>query len=83
MTAIIITLILLCLTVLWVRGWLRYSRLAVGIVIGAALAVALAPTVKAVVLAPGIPVWLPALPFALVATSLFACGLLLWFSAGE
>jgi hypothetical protein len=45
-----------------------------------AVAIALStPMLLALVRAPHVPVWLPALPFALIAISLFGFGLLAWF----
>jgi uncharacterized membrane protein required for colicin V production len=83
MTALLITLVLLFLTVLWSRGWLRISRLSLGIVVGAAVALACAPYVKTLVVTRHLPNWLPALPFALVAACLFGFGLLAWFWAED
>jgi hypothetical protein len=79
MTASLITFVLLGCMLLWLRAWQRGSKLATGVVIGAVLALGAAFVVRAIGAADPMPVWLPALPFALIATTLFAFGLLAWF----
>lgn len=79
MTASLITLVLLGCMLLWIRAWQRRSRLAVGMAVGAVAIVLCTPLLLALVRAQHVPVWLPALPFALIAISLFGFGLLAWF----
>jgi hypothetical protein len=83
MTTSLITLVLLGGMLLWIRAWERGSRLASGIVIGAALALVAGPILRGSVAAGPMPVWLPALPFALIALALFGFGLLAWFWGDE
>jgi hypothetical protein len=83
MTAAVITLVLLGCMLLWIRAWQRGSWLASGAVIGAVLALAALPVFRAIDATGHVPVWLPALPFALIATALFAFGLLAWFWGDE
>lgn len=77
-TALITFVVLGCL-LLWLRAWEHRSRLAIGIVVGAVLAVVAGPLARSLLAMPHIPVWLPALPFALIAISLFGFGLLALF----
>lgn len=79
MAAALITLVVLGCLLLWLRAWERRSRLAIGIVVGAVLALLVGPVARSLLAMPHIPVWLPALPFALIAISLFAFGLLAMF----
>jgi accessory gene regulator protein AgrB len=63
--------------VLWSLAWRSRPRLAFGIFLGMAGACALV----GIVWFSGIrhlPIWLPALPFALVAITLFGFGILAW-----
>lgn len=83
MTTSLITLVLLGGMLLWIRAWERGSRLAIGIVIGAALALVAGPVIRGIVAAGPMPVWIPALPFALIALALFGFGLLAWFWGDE
>lgn len=78
MAAFLTTLVVLALMLLTIRGLLRRSRFAIGIAVGAAIAVAAWSTSRAVVSVDEIPLWLPPLPFALVAATLFCFGLLAW-----
>jgi hypothetical protein len=64
---------------LWIRALLRGSRLAIGLAAGTGLALLGTPVVRAVATLEHVPVWLPALPFAIVALALFAFGLLAWY----
>lgn len=82
MAASVITLALLGALLLWLLAWERRSRLAVGVLIGAVMALVAGPALRTVAAADPMPVWLPALPFALIALALFAFGLLAW-SWGE
>ena len=83
MWAFLTTLLLLALALLLLRAWLRHSKLALGIVIGAASALAGGSIVKALLAMEHVPIWLPALPFALIAITLFGFGLLAWFWAHD
>jgi hypothetical protein len=79
MTASLVTLVLLGCMLLWLRAWQRRSRMAVGVAAGAAVALLVWPVVVALGRTQHMPVWVPALPFALIAISLFGFGLLAWF----
>lgn len=83
MTASLITFVLLGCMLLWIRAWLRGSQLATGAVIGVVLALGAVIVFRTIGAADPMPVWLPALPFALVATTLFAFGLLAWLWGDE
>jgi len=76
MASSFITLVLLGCLLLWLLAWQRRSQLAIGIAIGVVLGAIGAPAVGGI---HHMPIWLPALPFALVALSLFGFGLLAWF----
>jgi hypothetical protein len=78
MWAFLTTLVLLGLALLWLRVWLRHSRFAQGVVLGVILAIPAHMLVSKLVNLPHLPIWLPALPFALIAISLFGFGLLAW-----
>ena len=78
MTASVITFVLLGCMLLWIRSWQRGSQLATGAIIGVVLALGAVFLFRAIGAADSMPVWLPALPFALIATVLFAFGLLAW-----
>jgi uncharacterized membrane protein required for colicin V production len=79
MAGFILTFAALVFMLLIIRGLMRRSRLAIGTVVGAVAAVALAPRVDALFSLNHVPIWLPPLPFALIATTLFAFGVLAWF----
>jgi hypothetical protein len=79
MVASLITLVLLGCMLLWIRAWQRRSRVAIGTAVGAAVALLGWPIALALGSAEHMPVWVPALPFALIAISLFGFGLLAWF----
>jgi hypothetical protein len=83
MTASLITLVLLGCMVLWILAWQRGSRFAIGIVVGVFIALGVGAVVRAIGTAGSMPVWVPALPFALIALALFAFGLLAWFWGDE
>ena len=78
MGAFLTTLVVLGLALLWLRAWLRHSRLAQGLVLGVGLALAGQMLVSKFIALPHMPIWLPALPFALTALTLFGFGLLAW-----
>jgi len=82
-TASLITFVLLGCMLLWVRAWQRGSQFAAGIVLGALLALAAVFFVRTIGTTDPIPVWLPAVPFALIATTLFVFGLLAWYWGDE
>ncbi|HET9693617.1 MAG TPA: hypothetical protein VFP48_04465 [Steroidobacteraceae bacterium] len=79
MWAFLVTLVLLGCFLLWVRAWQRGSRFASGIAIGAAVVLIGGPLVRSATQVEPFPVWAPALPFALIAITLFGFGLLAWF----
>jgi ABC-type dipeptide/oligopeptide/nickel transport system permease subunit len=83
MTAFLVTIVLLGLALLWLRAWMRHSKLALGIVIGAIVATAGGPLVRSLMSVEQVPLWLPPLPFALVATTLFGFGILAWIWADD
>ena len=83
MGASLVTLVLLGCMLLWIGAWQRKSRFAVGLGVGAAVVVLAAPVVLSLTRTQHLPVWVPALPFALIAISLFGFGLLAWFWSEE
>jgi hypothetical protein len=83
MWAFLVTLVLLGCWLLWIRAWQQKSRLAIGLAIGAALVVVGSPFLHALATSDHIPVWAPALPFALIAITLFGFGVLAWFWGEE
>jgi len=62
---------------LWGMAWRRQPNLALGIFFGVAIAALVAALVRPSHLH-SVPVWLPPLPFAAVATSLFGFGIWAW-----
>jgi hypothetical protein len=62
---------------LWGMAWRRQPNLALGIFLGVAIAALVAALVRPSQLH-SVPVWLPPLPFAAVATSLFGFGIWAW-----
>src|SRR5215472_17324572 len=62
---------------LWGAAWRRQPNLALGIFFGVAIAAVVAAFVRPSHLQ-SVPVWLPPLPFAAVATSLFGFGIWAW-----
>lgn len=83
MYASVITLLLLGGLLLWIFAWQHGSQLARGIAIGAILVLVCEPLVRAVIAQEHLPVWVPALPFALIAITLFGYGLLAWYWGEE
>ena len=79
MGAFLLTLVLLGCLLLWIRALLRRSRLAIGLAIGVVLALLGMPVVRYIGGLDHVPVWVPPLPFAAIALSLFGFGLLAWF----
>lgn len=83
MTTALILLVGLGCMLLWILAWQRGSRLAIGIAIGILLALVLTPVLNSIREMDHVPVWGPPLPFALIALTLFAFGLLAWFWGEE
>ena len=79
MWASLITLVLLGCMVLWLRAWQRGSRLALGLAIGAGLVLLGSLFMQSALDFDHMPVWVPALPFAIIAITLFGFGALAWF----
>jgi hypothetical protein len=79
MWAAVVVFGLLGIMLLLIRALLRGSRLAIGLLVGAGLALFGFPLLRSLASTGHVPVWAPALPFAVIATSLFAFGLLAWF----
>jgi hypothetical protein len=77
MTQFVATLLLLGLALLWMVAWRRRRPFAVGALIGAVVALVANNWLRSFELET-MPIWLPALPFALVATTLFGFGVLAW-----
>lgn len=71
-------LLLLVMLVLWGFAFWKKPQLAAGVLIGALAAIAVALLYRAADFHE-IPVWLPALPFAVVAVALFGFGVLAWW----
>ena len=78
MGELLVTLLLIGLALLWVLAWRYQRRFAVGTVVGAVIALLVAWLARPFELQQ-IPIWLPPLPFALVAVTLFVFGVLAWF----
>jgi len=78
MGELLVTLLLIGLALLWVVAWRHQRRFAVGTVVGAVIALLAVGLVKPFEMT-HIPLWLPPLPFALVAVTLFVFGVLAWF----
>jgi hypothetical protein len=68
---------------LWFFAWQRGSFVARGIAIGGILVLVVWPIIRAAGSLDHIPIWAPALPFALIAVTLFCFGLLAWFWGEE
>ena len=83
MSVFVITLMLLGGTLLWYFAWQRGSYLARGIAIGAVLVLVAQPVIRSASSLDHLPIWAPALPFALIAITLFGLGLLAWFWGEE
>lgn len=78
MGELLVTILLIGLALLWVFAWRSQRRFAVGTVVGAVIALLAVWLVRPFELQ-HIPIWLPPLPFALVAITLFCFGALAWF----
>jgi hypothetical protein len=69
---------------LWGRLWKSNFSLAFGIIFGVLIAIALSYLIRPYVIdMSSIPVWLPPLPLATIAISLFIYGGLVWFRGEE
>lgn len=79
MAASLLTLLALSCFVLWIFEWQRRSQVAIGIAIGVVLGAIGSTLVGKAGAIEHVPLWLPPLPFALIAISLFGFGLLAWF----
>jgi len=79
MAASLLTLLALGCFLLWIFQWQRRPQLAVGIAIGVLLGAIGVPLARALGGTQHLPIWGPALPFALIAISLFSFGMLAWF----
>jgi hypothetical protein len=69
---------LLLFLALWGVAWRRQPNLAFGIFLGVAIAAVVAAVVRPFDMR-SVPIWLPALPFAVVAISLLCFGIWAWF----
>jgi hypothetical protein len=78
MGELLVTLLLIGLALMWVVAWRYQRRFAIGTVVGAVVAALVAWIARPFELTQ-IPIWLPPLPFALVAITLFCFGALAWF----
>ena len=63
--------------ILWGIAWRHQTRLAFGIFIGIAIGWLIATLIGPIEM-DHVPLWLPPLPFALVATGLFCFGVAAW-----
>jgi hypothetical protein len=68
--------------VLWSVAWRRQPNLALGILLGVAIAAVVAAVVWPFDMR-DVPLWLPPLPFAVVAISLLCFGIWAWFLGRE
>ena len=78
MSEALVTSLLIGLALLWVAAWRYQRRFAVGTLVGAVIAFLVVLIVKPFQMT-HIPIWLPPLPFAMVALTLFIFGALAWF----
>jgi len=78
MAEFLATLVVLGLALLWMVAWRRRRHFAIGALIGTVVALVAFNWIRTISLET-MPIWLPALPFALVATTLFVFGGLAWF----
>jgi len=79
MVASLVTLLALGCFLLWIFQWQRRPQLAAGIAIGVLLGAIGAPLLGVLGGIQRVPIWVPVLPFALIAISLFSFGMLAWF----
>ena len=78
MGELLVTVVLIGLALLWVVSWRYQRRFAIGTLVGAVIALLVVWLGEPFKLT-HIPIWLPPLPFALVAITLFCFGALAWF----
>ena len=78
MSLIIEVTIILALLFLWVLAWRHQTKLALGITLGMMIVWLLAATLGPLTMEK-IPIWLPPLPFAVVAITLLCFGIWAWF----
>lgn len=78
MSELLVTILLIGLALLWLLAWRHQRRFAVGTVVGAIVAVLVAWLARPFQF-DHVPLWLPPLPFAMVAITLFTFGALAWF----
>jgi hypothetical protein len=83
MFAFVFTLVLLGGLLAWFFAWQRGSYAARGIAVGTILVLVAGPVIRASASLDHLPIWAPALPFALIAVTLFGFGLLAWFWGEE
>ena len=76
MTGVVPIVILLVFLGLWALAWRRKRPVAIGMLLGVILAVAVTVAVRPL---DPVPLWLPPLPFAFVACSLFFFAALAWY----
>jgi hypothetical protein len=69
---------LLLFLALWGGAWRRQPDLALGIFVGVAIAAIVVALGRLVLDIRQVPIWLPPLPFAAVASSLFGFGIWAW-----
>ncbi len=79
MWASLVTVVLLGCLVLWVRAWQHRSRFAIGLAIGGACVLLGSLFLQSAPNFDHMPVWVPALPFGVIAVTLFCFGALAWF----
>ncbi len=68
--------------ILWILAWRNIPILGFGIFLGLAIAGVIASLVRPFSVM-NMPVWLPAIPLAFVAISLFSFGILAWYWGRE
>jgi hypothetical protein len=71
------------LSILWAGMWKNLTRMAFGVLFGLPLGWLFSLYIQNNVHMQDIPIWLPPLPFAIVATLLLVVGLVLWFRADD
>ena len=72
----------LVVVILWGRVWRSQPKAAFGALLGLPIAWILSRLIKPYVTGMNeIPLWLPPLPLAIIATTLFVFGVIIWFRA--
>ena len=74
---IVLAILFVLFLILWGIAWRNQTRLAFGIFIGIGVGLLIASLVGPIEM-DHVPLWLPPLPFALVATGLFCFGIAAW-----